>query len=142
MTLGAIALRCLADVNFFEATLRDGAFFGTRLLATAFFLTATFFVDFGLTEVFAFEVFRAGALLATALFALGRAVFAAATRLLAVDLGVGRRATVREVERLKPLVTALISKVMVKGQCGPDAPEICPRRLWTALQPPRRLQTK
>ena len=124
MTLGATALRCLADVNFFEATLRAGAFLETRLLATAFFLTTTFFVDLGLTDVFAFEVFRAGALLATALFALGRTVFAAATRLLAVDLGVGRRATVREVERLKPLVTALISKVMVKGQCGPDSPEV------------------
>jgi len=87
-------------------------------------LTATFFVDLGLAEVFTFDVFRAGAALATALFAFGRAAFAAAARLLAVDLGVGRRAVVREVERLKPLVTALISKVMVKGQCGPDAPEV------------------
>ena len=124
MTLGAIALRCLAEASFFEATLRGAAFLETRLLAITFFLTAIFFVDFDLTEVFAFEIFRAGALLATALFAFGRAVFAAAARLLAVDLGVGRRATVREVERLKPLVTALISKVMVKGQCGPDAPEV------------------
>ena len=124
MTLGAIALRCLADVSFFETTLRGAAFLGTRLFAVTFFLTATFFVDLGLTAVFAFDVFRAGALLATALFAFGRTVFAAATRLFAVDLGVGRRATVREVERLKPLVTALISKVMVKGQCGPDAPEV------------------
>jgi predicted membrane protein len=124
LTLGAIALWCLADVNFFEATFRGAAFFGTRLLAIAFFLTATFFVDLGLTEVFAFDVFRAGALLATALFAFGRAFFAAATRLLAADLGVGRRAIVREVERLKPLVTALISKAMVKGQCGPDTPEV------------------
>jgi predicted membrane protein len=105
-------LRCFAEVNFFEATLRGAAFLGARLLAITFFLTATFFVDLGLTDVFTFEVFRAGALLATALFAFGRAVFAAAARLLAVDLGVGRRATVREVERLKPLVTALISKVM------------------------------
>jgi len=104
--------------------LREGVFLGTRLLATAFFLTATFFVDLGLTEVFTFAVFRGGALLATARFAFGRAVFAAAARLLAADLGVGRRATAREVERLKPLVTALISKVMVKGQCGPDAPEV------------------
>ena len=95
-----------------------------RLLATGFFLTAAFFIDLGLTEVFAFDVFRAGALLATALLAFGRAVFAAATRLLAADLGVGRRAIVREVERLKPLVTALISKVMGKGQFGPDAPEV------------------
>jgi hypothetical protein len=124
LTLGAIALRCLAEASFFEATLRGAAFLRTRLLAITFFLTATFFVDLGLTEVFALEDFRAGALLATALFALGRAVFAAAARLLAADLGVGRRATVREVERLKPLVTALISKVMVKGQCGPDAPEV------------------
>lgn len=124
MTLGAIDLRCLAGANFFVATLRGAAFLGTRLFAITFFLTASFFVDLRLTEVFALDVFRAGALLATALLAFGRAVFAAATRLLAVDLGVGRRATVREVERLKPLVTALISKVMVKGQCGPDAPEV------------------
>jgi hypothetical protein len=124
LTLGAIALRCLAEASFFEATLRGAAFLRTRLLAITFFLTATFFVDLGLTEVFTFDVFRAEALLATALFAFGRAVFAAAARLLAADLGVGRRATVREVERLKPLVTALISKVMVKGQCGPDAPEV------------------
>jgi len=124
LTLGAITLRCLADVSFFEATLRGAAFLGTRLLAITFFLTATFFVDLGLAEVFTFDVFRAGALLATALFAFGRADFAAAARLLAADLGVGRRATAREVERLKPLVTALISKVMVKGQCGPDTPEV------------------
>ena len=124
MTLGAITLRCLADVSFFEATLRGAAFLGTRLFAVTFFLTASFFVDLGLAEVFPFDVFRAGAPLATALFAFGRAVFAAAARLLAVDLGVGRRATAREVERLKPLVTALISKVMVKGQCGPDTPEV------------------
>jgi len=70
------------------------------------------------------DVFRAVAVLASALFAFGRAVFAAAVRLLAADLLVGRRATAREVERRKPLVTALISKVMVKGQCGPDAPEV------------------
>ena len=124
MTLGAIALRCLAEASFFEATLRGAVFLVIRLLAITFFLTATFFVDLGLTDVFTFDVFRAGALLATALFAFGRAVLAVATRLLAVDLGVGRRATAREVERLKPLVTALISKVMVKGQCGPDAPEV------------------
>jgi hypothetical protein len=124
LTLGAIGLRCLAGANFFEATLRGAAFLETRLFAITFFLTAGFFVDLDLTEVLTFDVFRAGALLATALFAFGRTVFAAATRLLAVDLGVGRRATVREVERLKPLVTALISKVMVKGQCGPDVPEV------------------
>ena len=114
MTLGATTLRCLADVNFFAATLRGAGFFGTRLLATAFFLTAIFFVDLGFVAVFTLDVFRAGVLLATALFAFGRADFGVAARLLAADLGAGRRAMAREVERLKPLVTALISKVMIE----------------------------
>jgi hypothetical protein len=32
------------------------------------------------------------------------------------DLGVDRRVAARDVERLKPLVTALISKLRLKGQ--------------------------
>ena len=107
MTLGAKDFLCFATVGFFATTFRAVAFFGTRLFAAAFFLTAIFLGDFGFAETFSFWVFRAGAVLATALFAFGRTVFDAVTRF-AADLGAGRRAIVRDVERLKPLVTALI----------------------------------
>jgi len=93
---------------------------GVRFSAFAIFVTP----DFPLAIAFIVRTSSFVHARRTALFAFGRAVFAAVTRLLAVDLGVGRRAIAREVERLKPLVTALISKVMVKGQCGPDAPEV------------------
>jgi hypothetical protein len=114
LTLGARDFLCFATVGFFGATLRATAFFGTRLFAAAFFLTTTFFVDLGFAETFTFWDFRAGTVLATALFAFGRTVFDAVTRFFAADLGAERRVIVRDVERLKPLVTALISKVMIE----------------------------
>ncbi|HUS09830.1 MAG TPA: hypothetical protein VMZ30_05130 [Pyrinomonadaceae bacterium] len=77
-------------------------------------MTTIFFVAFGFTETFGFWIFRVVALFATARLALGRTVFEAATRFFAADLGVERRVIVRDVERLKPLVTALISKVMIE----------------------------
>jgi len=85
-----------------------------RLFAAAFFLTTTFLVDLGFTETLSFWVFRAGAVLATALFAVGRLDFDTVTRFFAADLGAERRVIVRDVERLKPLVTALISNVMIE----------------------------
>ena len=103
------------------------AFFGTRRFRATFFLTAAFFVDLlfketlGFNEALAFRketfgfgAFRAVAFFATALLAFGRAVFGADTRRFAADFGEGRRATARDVERLKLFVTALISKVMIE----------------------------
>ena len=97
------------------------AFFGTRFLRATLFLTAAFLVDllfketlaFG-KEAFGFLVFRAVAFFATALLAFGRAVFGGGTRRFAAAFGEERRATARDVERLKLLVTALISKVMIE----------------------------
>ena len=54
------------------------------------------------------------AFLATALLAFGRTDLGAAARLFAAGFGEERRATVRDAERLKLLVTALISKVMIE----------------------------
>jgi len=96
------------------------------------FLTAVFFATlfFGIARAFdatlTFCVFRAATFFTTALPALGRAVFDAGVRPFAADFGEDRRATVREVERLKLLVTALISKVIIErpmwttrsGSCG------------------------
>ena len=75
---------------------------------------------------FTFEGFRAAAFFATALLAFGRTVFGADVRLFAAAFGKEPRVTVREVERLKLLVTALISKVKIErakwtkrsGSCG------------------------
>jgi hypothetical protein len=124
LTLGATDFLCLANVAFFGTALRAigffVAFFGTAFLIRAFFLTAAFFVTLLFTVPLAFEtalavaVFRPSTFFATALFAFGRAVFEAATRLLVAALGAERRATVRDIERLKLFVTALISKVMIE----------------------------
>ena len=84
-------------------------FFGTRAFDVTFFLTATFLLDLVLTEGFAFGVLRATAFPATALFAFGRLAFAGVTRFLVTDFDDARRATARDVERLRLFVTALIS---------------------------------
>ena len=92
------------------------AFLATRLLRITLFLTAVFFATLVLGATRAFETtltfsgFRAATFFATALLALGRAVLAAGVRLFAADFGEERRATVREVERLRLFVAALISK--------------------------------
>lgn len=124
LTLGATGFLCFAIVSFLAGGFRAIVFFGARLLAAAFFLTATFFVDFAFTATFRFWVFCAVARLATALFAFGRAVFDAVTRFFAADLGVERRVIARDVERLRPLVTALISKGVDERQYGPAVPEV------------------
>ena len=136
LTLGATDFLCFAKVGFNGAALRLLAFliafFGTRLLAMTLFLTAFFLVTLFLRATRVFEatltfcVFRAATLFATALLAFGRAVLGAGVRLFAADFGEERRATAREVERLRLFVTALISKVMIErpmwtnrsGSCG------------------------
>jgi hypothetical protein len=65
-------------------------------------------------ETFAFAILRVVVFFATARFAFGRALFGAAVRRFAVDFGEARRAIARDEERLKLLVTALISKVMIE----------------------------
>ena len=96
------------------------AFLATRLLRVTLFLTAIFFATLVLEATRALERtltfcgFRAATFFATALLALGRAVLAAGVRLFAADFGEERRATVREVERLRLFVAALISKGYVE----------------------------
>jgi hypothetical protein len=119
LTLGATAFLCFATAGFFATDFRAITFFGARALAaTTFFLTAAFFVDFDFTTTFALAVLRALAVF-TARFAFGRAAaLDAVARLPAADFGVERRAIVRDVERLKPFVTALISKVVIERAMG------------------------
>jgi hypothetical protein len=84
-------------------------FFGTRALAATFFLTAVFLVALAFEATLDFTLLRAAGFCATALFAFGRLVFAVLARRLATAFDDARRATVREVERLRLLLTALIS---------------------------------
>ena len=110
MTLEASDFLCVAIGVFFGVALRGAVFFSTDLRAAAFFLTATFLVGFFRFAVaFTFTDFRDAVFFATARVAFGRAL-ATAARLFAVGLGAERRATAREVERLKLLVAALIGK--------------------------------
>ena len=93
-------------------------FFGTTFLAATFFLTAAFLVvllfcaSLDFKETLLLADFRSGVLLATALFAFARDGFGVGARRFAADFGAARRAVARDVERLKLLVTALISKVI------------------------------
>jgi hypothetical protein len=96
-------------VDFRATALRASTFFGTGRFVAAFFLTAVFFVTLLFAETFALLVLRDAAFCATARLAFGRAVFRFVDRRLATDLGEDRRAVARDVERLRPLVTALIS---------------------------------
>ena len=136
LTLGATGFLCFAKVGFIGTTLRLGAFliafFTARLLRMTFFLTAPFFATARLEATRAFDaaftfcVFLATTFFATALLAFGRALLGAGLRPLTVDFAEERRATVREVERLRVFVAALISKVMTErpiwtkrsGSCG------------------------
>lgn len=94
---------------FFATALRASGFLAADFFATGatFFLTglaAIFF--FGAT--FVFVAFRAAGFWATALFAFGRLAAEATLFRFAVALLEAREADVRDVERLKPLVTALM----------------------------------
>jgi hypothetical protein len=75
-------------------------------------LTANFFAVLFFETAFTFPDFLAAVFFATARVALGR-TFALASRRFAGDLGVERRVTARELERLKVLDAALISQVWV-----------------------------
>ena len=86
------------------------ALFLTAGLALGEALGAAFFAGLLLTVGFGLEVFRDTVFWATARLAFGRADFGLAERFLAAAFGVERRAAARDVERLKPLVTALIFK--------------------------------
>jgi hypothetical protein len=115
LTLGATDFLCVATGVFFAAALRVGTaframtFLGTRRFAAAFFLTAIFLVALLREGSFVYTVLRDEAFCATALLAFGREFTAVVDLLLAADFGDERRATARDVERLRPLVTALIS---------------------------------
>ncbi len=116
MTLGATDFLCVATVDFRGTALRAiaFAFLTTRCFGVAFFLTAfltaIFLVALLFEETFALAIFRVAVLCATALFAFGRAVFGGVARLFAADLGADRRwVAARDAERLRLLVTALIS---------------------------------
>ncbi len=89
--------------------MRATTFLVTRDFGAAFFLTAAFFVTFFLTETLAFAVLRPADFWTTALFAFGRLIFAFVGRAFTADFDDERRATARDVERLRPLVTALMS---------------------------------
>ena len=110
MTLGATDFFGVVRVDFRKTGLRAAAFFGVRCLRATFFLTAVFLVGLLFNETFALPVLRAAAFCGTALFALGREAFGAVARRLAADFGEDREVAARDGERLKPLVTALISK--------------------------------
>jgi hypothetical protein len=109
---------CAGTVDFRNTGLRAIAFFGVRRFGATFFLITVFLLALLFKETFALLVLRAGAFCAIALLAFGRAVLGVAARRLAADLGADRRAGARDVERLRPLVTALMSKLRLKGQMG------------------------
>ena len=100
---------CVATATFLGAAFRVMVFFGTRAFSVTFFLTATFLLGFLFRDTFAFALLRGAAFSATALFAFGRLVLAVVARLFVTDFADERRATARDVERLRLLVTALIS---------------------------------
>jgi membrane protein implicated in regulation of membrane protease activity len=87
------------------AGLRVIDFFGVR----TFFATGFFAAVFLLFIALAFALFLATGLLA-ARFAFGRVVFAFVARRLAAVLDTPRRTAARDVERLRPLVTALMEE--------------------------------
>ncbi len=115
MTLGATDFFCAVNVGFLGATLRAIDLLGTRCFVASFFFAASFFVGLLFKATFALVVLRAPAFCAIALFALGRAILAVTVRRFAADLGDDLPVAARDVERLKPLVTALISKLRLKG---------------------------
>jgi branched-subunit amino acid ABC-type transport system permease component len=71
-------------------------------------LTALFLLGLAFAASLAFAVLRVIDFFATALFAFGRFVFRVVARRLTTGLRAERCAAAREVERLRPLVTALI----------------------------------
>jgi hypothetical protein len=109
LTLESTDFLGVASADLRTTGLRLGAFFGVRCFGAAFFLTAVFFGALLFKDTLALAVFRAAVFCATALFAFGREVFGLAARRLVAALGEDRGEAVREFERLRLLVTALIS---------------------------------
>jgi hypothetical protein len=86
-------------------------------------LTEVFLIALAFIETFDFVLLRAAAFCAAALFAFGRLGLAAAVRFLVTAFDDERRASAREEERLKLLVTALMG-LRFKELCGPSAPQV------------------
>ena len=122
-------------------------FFATDLRATVFRGVA-FAADLLLATAFALAAFLGADLCATARVALGRFA-AAAGRRLAADFGVAFCEAERDVERLIPLVTALMELQTERARSGVDRCEIRPGEYHNApskstmsggLQPHRKSQ--
>jgi hypothetical protein len=86
--------------------LRGVGFFGVRSFFPANFFGAAFL----LFKTFGLALFLTRDLWAGARFAFGRADFAFVARRLAAVLDTPRRTAARDVERLRPLVTALMEE--------------------------------
>jgi hypothetical protein len=102
-----------------DATLRGVTFLGVLCREATFFFAialAAFVAGLLFKANLALVVFLVAAFCATARLAFGLAVLAVAMRRFAAGFGAARRATSRDVERLKPLVTALMSKLRLIGQ--------------------------
>jgi len=114
-TFGATFLG-VATADFRGVALRGIAFLEAACLGAAFFLTMSFFVGLVLMATFALAILRVGGFRATARFAFGRVAFGVVADRLAAGFGDARLPTARDAERLKPLVTALISELRLTGQ--------------------------
>jgi hypothetical protein len=127
LTLGATDLLCVATLGFRGTALRATGFFGARFVASfllTVFLTAAFLVVFVREETFTFPILRDTIFRATALFAFGRDVWGVVVRRFATDFGDDRRAAARDVERLRPLVTALILLKVERAYVASSTPEV------------------
>jgi len=104
LTPGSEGLLCFAIAALRGVALRWIAFFGVRSFFAASFFGAVFllFNGFGLARFFA------TGLRASARFAFGRVALVLVTRRFVAVLDTLRRAAARDVERLRPFVTALI----------------------------------
>ncbi|HKO97699.1 MAG TPA: hypothetical protein VJU86_11940 [Pyrinomonadaceae bacterium] len=99
----------MAELAFLATTLRATAFFATARFGVAVdFLAVAFFVALLFVEVFAFVAFLAIGFCTEARFAFGLADAEVTFLRFAADFAEGREAAARDVERLKPLVTALM----------------------------------
>lgn len=114
----------MAAVALRGAALRGVGFFATDRFGAAFLVATAFLAGLVFNLTFVLIVLRAAAFCGTARLAFGRAVLSAVARRLAAGLGEARLATARDVERLKPLVTALISKLWLQGKCGQSTREV------------------
>lgn len=120
----------LRSSDFFRglSTFRAVALRGRTFLATRALDAGAFFVSFLLFGAMrAFATFRAVVFLGTALFALGRVGFVTA-RLFAAGFVEDRPEDARDVERRKPLVTALM-RLQIEGLMRVKASRRCGGRI-------------